>query len=294
MRPRTYLNALINTFSSLKYYLEVLNSKFSFSLRFMLVSYLFLGIGFSLLFYLRELPRLEKAVEHSIQQLEAEYPQDLQIEWNGETLHSSHPTPIELPYPLYFPRTEESPSTFAYLDTEVKDAEQTFSRVSQSSLLFVTQNELLMSNVGIGWERFPLKEVPGFDHPFVVTKEKLPELLQNLRTMVTNSFSLIKVIFPSVLLPLFVLWRVLLVCIDSIIIYYLIRFFTHTPFPYLKVVQLSLHIMVVAETANLIVYWLLPHFSFPMFNLIFYVFLTLLLLHLRKIRAIQVRSAEEK
>src|SRR5258708_5686507 len=134
MKPRTYLRTLINTFSSAQYYRDILNAPFTFSLRFFVLSYIFIGIIAAILFASVDVPRYQQIANASLQELQSSYPSDLKLSWNGDALSSSAQQPLTVPYPhAYHPDT--AIPFLAVLDLSATDPAATLDRLKTKSVL---------------------------------------------------------------------------------------------------------------------------------------------------------------
>lgn len=285
MRPSTYFHALVNTFSSAQYYLDILNAKFSFSLRFFLVSYVFLAILAAIFFSVFDAPRYAQQFHNDLSQLENHFPADLNLAWNGQELKTTPAQPITLPYPSFLPKNDTLPTVFGIIDSSTNSPDETLKKMQTRSFFFVAQKKLFVTAGATSWSDMDLKDLPGFDTSFVIDKQSLPNFIKTWQTDFEDSLRLLQFVYPIMFFLVFLPVRFFQTFLDAILIFYFLRLAGNN-FTFKKVYQLSLHLTVVAETIRILTGHLVGQFDIPMFSFAFWGYFFIVWLQLRNVRMI--------
>lgn len=283
MRPLTYLYTLWNTLTNPKYYIDVLNAKLSFSVRFTLLSYLFWAGLTMVSFALIELPQLRPTLNRYLEQVVTEFPAELSIRWNGLQLETP-PTPTRLSFALpALPDPTGLPGQLLLIDPTITEVNQvpSLSR-DQAAAVVVGRQELYVSQPSGGWTSLSLVDVLGTDS-FTITRQSLvdqqsryQQLLNQVLHWLPAAVGLVFLLFS---LPL----RLLNLLLDSLLIWLMVRLF-RLPLNFAKVMQLSLHAAVAAELIAV----LTARFAagLPMFTIAFWGYILLVYWQLRHVRAL--------
>jgi hypothetical protein len=157
MRPKTYWHTISNLFTSPKYYLEILKAPFWFSFRFFVISMFILGLTWAWKINQKIIPAFQQQVNSSLDEIEANYPAELEISWQDHQLESSINEIIEIPYPSSVELNPQFPPIFGYFIPEDISSEQFSVKFSQKSLLVVTNNKFFINNLQGTWADFPQK-----------------------------------------------------------------------------------------------------------------------------------------
>ncbi len=275
MKIRTFLQAFWRTFTSVEYYVDVLNAKLGFSIRFFLMSYVLLGIFSAVLFYFFDTPRLLQHLDTDFAHIQQNYPSDLKINWDGQKLSLTPTQVLSLPYPTAFPfPTDTFPSTFAVIDPQV-------SQPNKESFVFINDKKIFLSEGAGQWSDFPLNNFPQFDKPFSITKDSLPNQMTTWKTAAQESMTFFALIYPIFFIPITIIGNLFSVLIYSAIAFYILRF-TANRLAYWKIFQVALHISVAAETVNILITHFLPQNELPMYALAFWSYFLLIMWQLNK------------
>ena len=293
MQPNVYLYTLYNSFSSAKYYIEVLNTKLRFSLRFFLVSYFFLGILTFLLFHFFDVPRYTARIETAFTELQNTYPSDRIFNWDGKVLSSQPNQPVVISYPSSF-HTGDFPQTLAVIDTAAQEPTATLKRLQKNPLVFINDQKIFLSSGQESWSDFPLQDLnlPGFDHSFSLTKQSSSALFSQWKNFVIQILNKGQFAYPLFLLPVLAITRLISLLWESLIIYYFLRLSRFGHFTFLKIYQIGLHVAVVAETAQILIMHILPETLFPTYSIVFWGFLILIFLQLKNVRVVALPKKE--
>jgi|GEM_PF-984261 len=285
MRPNTYLSTLWNTITSPKYYIDILNTKFGFSVRFLLVSYLLLAAVSGVLFALFDAADLQQKVDQSIQKVSTEFPANYSAEWNGlkivPTSTAGATTTLTLPLPA-LREFQQSPPLLAQLNPTVTSVAEIAAHTQKPSFFFIGNHELYMSQPNDTWKTMPLTALLPTSS-FHLDKQAVSQYIPSVQQQVDQSLKLlpflISIVFFFLTLPL----RLISMCLDTLLIYLVVRM-TGLPISFKKAVQLSLHIMVVAEIISLLTATVAQ--DLPMFSLTFWLYTLIVYWQLRHIKAL--------
>jgi hypothetical protein len=290
VKIQTYLHSLFNTFSSPRYYLDVLNTRFSFSVRFFIISYALLSLISTGLFWSVSLPKFQQQVKVNLAQAIQSYPQDLVISWDKNHLQTNSSTPIEVPYPSFL-RQSNLPNSFGYIAPQVTQISDIKSVLPQSSLFVVGERELYLATAQGGWSAKPLNQMVGFDESFTIDQETAPLLISDAMLFFNELAGVVKVVYPVFIFLFLLVTRTISLMISSLLLYFMYRLLQR-PFTFRKTLQLSLHIAVVAELVHIITSQFFPMSSLDMFSITYWVYaliISAVLWNLRSIPTIRMR-----
>lgn len=277
MRLKTYWHVLTQSLTSTSYYLELIKGRFGFSLRFFVISIIVLGLSTAARINHRQLPMINGQLMKSLKQLETNYPPDLELIWTGHQLEISPPQELAVPYPVATNQLlPELPSNLSYLVPEPKSIDE----ISYSSLLVLTPDQLFVNDLRHNWTQADLKLfLP--EERIVINQATLPQRLAQTETWLDQAFKQLKqanyVVSPLVLLIL----RSWVGLLHGVLIFLLLRL-NQIKLEFRKSIQLSLHIIVMAEVVFQLSAWLYPQLTLPMFSLAFWLILVYILLSQRK------------
>lgn len=270
MKPRVYLQTLVSVFTRTESYVLQIKKTFWFSLRFFIISMLILGINFAIRIRIREIPQLMADVSQTIIEVQEKYPNELELSWTGLKLESNLNEPLEIPYPESW-TTEDAdslpPVLAYYLPGEVNSADFADS-LDKDSLIVITEGEFYLTDFRDGWSEVSLKNLVSSDE-LTVNKETLPGLLEQVSQFTDNTINQMKnVIF--IVLPLFMIINSLVVTFFLSLLGFLLIKINNLKIGFKKTFQLSLYLVVVAETVNQIAGWLYPNIELSIFSLTFW------------------------
>lgn len=278
MKIRTFWRTFFQSLTSPQYYLDVLNARFSFSVKFFFVGYLCLALLATGLFATLQAPIYQRIFSQNATLLQQNYPQDLVVKWDGQKLTTSNNQPIELPYPTDLPH-DQLPTTFAKIVPSASSLDQATTQLNQPAFILITQDHLYLNNSQGGWSPLLLSEVPGFETAFTMTAKNLPDYVATWKTLFDSSLSLFTIAFPMLYFLGIGLIRILSMAINCVFIFYLLKL-TGRKLPYLKIFQLGLHISVIAGLVDILTTFVIHGAGMNLFGLAFWLYFTVILLAL--------------
>lgn len=267
---------LSNTFTNLDYYVDILNSKLRTSIKFFVVSYLLITLGLTINYAVKELPLVQQDIDSIKNELLAEYPADLSINWDGNQLAVQPDEPITIPYPQAVERPEEFPQSLGILNFNQPEPDQ-----SVSALFVVGAETVWVNSFTQGWSDTSLREVLG-ETTWTVNREVIDSSVPTL----AEEFKRLSMYFPVLYffftIPALILSRLFSLAIDAFILHF-IFLIQRKSIPYLKTLQLALHIMVPVEVIHQVTRLSLPDLNFPMLTVGFWALAFLLVWHFRSL-----------
>ncbi len=286
MKPRRYFLTLINSLTAPQYYLEILNLPLGFSLRFFLISFLFLSLLSGALFASIDIPVLRAKMNVAANELAQNYPDSLEIHWNRQQLSTTPTQPLEVSYPSSMPKLG-STKQLAIINTQASDVTSAFTPATSSPLTVVTKEKIYISDLAGGWTEAYLREFPGFEESFSITKQSLPSFINLWQTQISRIFTLSEVLYPFVFFIFSSLTTLLSILINSLLVFYFVRLF-HRGFPYRKLVQISLHISVAAELVQILTQHWVRVDELNMYTITYWLFMLIVLFHLRNVQQLHL------
>src|SRR5688572_12395798 len=136
MRPDTFVRTFWNSLTNPKYYIDVLNVSLWFSIRFMVMGFLFLTCVAALLFTIIDLPKIKTSLDVFIEKTVQEFPEDRNFSWNGLRLSSNQPETYTLSFPK-FPDAGETPQYLLQVNPAVDTKEKIGEHSQGTSLFFI-------------------------------------------------------------------------------------------------------------------------------------------------------------
>jgi hypothetical protein len=268
MRLKTYWHTISNLFTSPKYYLEIFKAPFGFSLRFFMVSMIFLGLTLTWRVNQSVIPALQHQANISLDEEVANYPTDLEIVWNKDQLTSSTTETIRVSYPSGMEQSSDLPPTLGYFIPEDITAAQFSEKLEQESLFVITNRKFFINNLQGDWTNAPLTELlPETD--VVLNKNTNAEFISKFKQELEETIVFVKQLnFVAIPIGLIIirLWMSFLEAILLFLFFKLNRF----KLKFSKIMQLSLHLVVIAEIINQVTSWLYPDIQISMLILAYW------------------------
>jgi hypothetical protein len=284
-----YFHTLLNTLTSPRYYIEILNRPLSFSWRFFFISYILLSLLSATLFIALTLPQWRSSLADTSLELQERYPNNLEIRWDNQTktLSTQPAEPINVPYPSSFP-TGGLPEQFARINTQVSSVEDALpeSQTSPAPMVVVTKDTIFVSDLNGGWSDLDTEELTSLSDTFVLTKQTLPDFISRGQKFMDQVFLVSQLAYPIIFFFVASLTTLLAILFNSMMVYFFIRLF-NTPLPYRKIMQISLHVAVVAELVQICTQRFVQTDQLNMFSLTYWVYIAVVLLILRGVKQIQ-------
>lgn len=293
MRLRTFLQALIRSIVSPQYYVDVLNAPFKFSLRFFLIGYFLLSLLATLAFVQFDIPHYQSIFAQNQDTLEKNYPTNLIIGWDGKQLADTTPRVIEVSYPTGVPH-EGFPTKLANIDTAATSIDQVKKEAQSASLFVVTKETVYVSNNQGEWSPLSLKDTPGFDQPFHITKDSLPNFISVWRTTFDSALHAFAFLYPFLFFFIIGFFRIITLLVSAGFIYYLLRLLNKN-IPYLKVVQLGLHVLVVAGLLDILTAHFIPENVDPgIYGIAFWLYIGVIVISLWNVKNVVLFKKTDK
>jgi len=253
---------------------------------FFLLSYLWLGWLVAARFMMITIPELQSYFQQTADQLQAEYPADLKISWNQESLTHEPADLLAIPYPAFIkPEEFGVPTQFAYLSSQTATVDTLSSQLPSTSLLAATPKDIFVHSPDTSWSSLPLAEVPGFEQSFEINQTNLPTVISQINQVFNQGLQLITVSAYLVMPVILALQRAWLTLIQSLLAYFLLRL-NGLPLSFSKTFQLGLHIMVVAEILHQTSLWLYPKLEWSFLSIGFWLIFTLVMLGQKRTLAV--------
>jgi len=282
MRLETFLKTFASSISNPKYYVDVLNVRMWFTLRFLLCSYVLITLIAAVLFSIVDVPKLRGSLTSFITTGIDQYPKNQTISWNGLMVNMSGSEKYSLAFPN-FPDLQNAPAQLLEVNPSITEVTQISQTESQRSLVVIGKQTAYLAQPGGGWSELALTDILTSD-TFEITSANLTTdrnmYLDRLNSTLRALPFLFTGFFFFVSLPL----RLFSVLIDSILIYFMVRI-SNIPLSFKKVLQISLHVTVAAELLTV----LTANFSqgLQMFSLTFWGYSFLIYWNLRHIKSLK-------
>ncbi len=274
MKPSTYIKTLWGSISSPQFYIFVLNKKLFFSIRFFIISYILIGLIISGIIVTVDFPEYKRMTQQVRDELIEQYPNDLLLTWDNQTLSTSSNNPVLVDYPSIIDKKDRIYKKLAIIDPSLPiNQNDDFSTVSDhvatSSAIVVTDSMLLVRSAK-NWNSFFLQELPGFETPFSLSKENLPQISQQIVSLIQSALDVIKYLVPIFFPLLLLVSRVINILIDAILAYLVFRLWNKN-LSYWKILQVGLHVAIPAEIIAQTTGYVYGPQEIPMFALTFWI-----------------------
>jgi len=281
MHPLTYWKNLVGSLTSINWYFSLLSRPLSFSLRFFFLSCLLLGVATALKFNLVVIPTWQDQLTASLAELQAHYPPALIISWDNQVLSLTPAESISVQYPSQVSvDTDIFPSLLGYFSPQDLAESELERELPSRSLFLITPSSLFVNESGGGWNQLPLTTIPGFDQPFTITAQSLPEYIatwQSIGDSVLTVIAWLNWLFWPLSLIVTRLWISLF---DTFLFYFLLQL-NRFRVPFKKAWQIVLHVLITASIIELVTNWLYADLGIPMLTVSTWMILVYLVLSLR-------------
>ena len=218
-----------------------------------------------------DFPPYQRRLAEILTEAETNFPSSLTIDWNRAELTLNQTEPLVVPYPTAVTKPAEFPQALllivpiSSLSSNLKPPDN----LPMSALAVVTQQQLFLTDFQGGWSQIALADLPGFDQPFHLNRQTLPEIKQALSSRLELIFQRAKQILP-VLLPMLVIISQFFSSIFYALIGFLMLRLINKPLPWIKVWQIALHLTVVALSVQQLTNYLYQANSLPLYSLTFW------------------------
>lgn len=265
MRLKTYWHIISQLFTSPEYYLKILRAPFWMSVRFFTISMIALGLTWAWRINQIIIPISAEQVSQGLDELENNYPAELEIIWDENKLSSSAPEAIGISYPNSMEQNSQFPPLLGnFIPTDIS-SEQFSAEFEQTSLLVITTDKLYVNNLQGVWSDVPLSDVLPTEK-IVLNKDTVPELVSKSKQQLEKVVDLVKklnfLIAPLVLITI----RLWMSFLEAILVFLFFKL-NQLAFKFKKVFQFSLHLTVVSEIIAQVTSWIYPDIQISMLTL---------------------------
>lgn len=278
MKPNTYLNSLKGTLIDPHYYVHVLNKKIFFSLRFLFISYLIIGLAVSAIITQVDFEKYQTDFQLALQELERNFPENLQINYQGYHLSMIPEEEIVVDYP-------QTTGKLAYQHLAVINPNASEIKNS-SALITLGADQIWIQDAPSQFTQFKFSELSFFDQRLTITKQNLPELIDNWQTKFSQILEKAKV-FVFIFFPLGLFFSRFLANLLDVLLIFLILKISNYPLNFTKIWQLSFHVLVVAEVVAQLTGYLYPDSELKMFAITYWIWFAFLIFKLRNIKTVK-------
>ena len=241
------------------------------------------------MFIILDVPKIQSTLESYVSQQITAFPEYHQLDWDGTALRANFTETYPIPFPA-LPDLKETPPLFLQINPAVNSAAEIAQQLKQRSFFFVGSSQLFIAQPDNQWSAMPLSEVLQ-STPALVTRQTLDDQKQTYISYLQSAVRLLPLIFPFFYLVVTFPFRLLTVVIDTVILFLCARLMGY-PLPFKKTVQISFHIMTVAELVTV----LTANFTteLPMFNITFWIYTVIIYWHLRHIQALPIGAVFDR
>ncbi len=275
----TYFKLLASSFVSSEPYIRLLHSSFWKTLWFFIVSMLLVGLSSAARFNMVTIRQWNTIAGNVIAEATANYPQDLELKWNEDTLAMNISEPLAVPYPTALPKPELFPEQFLYVVPQEITPNEFERQLDKFSLFVITPTHLYVNDLQNHWSELVLKDAILADS-FDITKGSLSEMAPVAQGHISGQLTIVGVL-AWILLPIWLVMIQFFTCFMLAILLTLIFKLYRLSVPFPKSWQLTLHVAIVAETIHQVSLWLYPNTSVPMYSLAFWLIFGYLMLTIR-------------
>lgn len=283
---RTFVHVFKGSVSDLQYYLDILNAPLKFSIKFVCAFYLILGVVLTALFTFSDLPKIRSILNQVETNVLSALPDDIFFIWSNQTLNSNQISPIEIPL-QELDQATVSPENLLIIDTSNDQKPDQI-----PSILFLNQKKLYTNSLSGDFNEISLNELIEQEEA-TYNKADIQVILSQSKAFFNDVLDILPFFAYIVLsLGLFVV-RLFMVAIDAIIFQFLFQIL-NKPIKYLKVFQLSLHLLVPVEILHQLTRLFFPTLNFPMLTVGFWSLALLLIWHFRNLHVFRVEVKKKK
>ncbi len=268
MRLKTYWHVITSLFTSPKYYLEIFKAPFWFSFRFFIISMTILGLTLTWRVNQKVMPTLQEQMNVTLDEVVTNYPADLEIVWSENQLRYSAEDAIEISYPSLMGQNSQLPPVFGYFIPGEISSAQFSEKLEHESLFVVSSDKFFINDLREAWTDAPLTEILP-EEDLVLNKDTSGEFISKFKLEIEEIIPIIKqlnFIAIPIGLIIFRLWMSFLEAILVFLFFKLNKFNLN----FGKTIQLSLHLVVVAETIAQIANWIYPNIQISMLVLVYW------------------------
>ena len=287
MKLKQYFTALQSTLTQPDYYLEILNQNVWSSVKFLLISYLLIGLLVSLIIVQVDIPKYQSQFAQAMEELKTNYPPRLEIKWENNQLTTNSPEPVKVNYPSVVEPKYRLQENLALINPQLDTPGE-----NEPAFFIFSQDKLWFQDNAQSWNQLPLTAIPGFQNPLVINHQSLDTVIQGWQQTVTSILTKLKFLVPIFFPVLLLLSRLIANIIDVLLIFLMSRI-SFRKFSFPKIWQISLHVMVVAEIVSQITGYLYPHLNLQMYSITYWVWFAAVLFKLKNVQAVRLPKKNE-
>ncbi len=289
MWPQTFVRTLWKSISSTSYYLEVALSKLSQCFRFFLVSTVLLGAANGLYFSYFSLPETHRQAELSLDQVVTNYPSELVLSWDGQSLlrNGDSSQLISLPLPSFL-QNDSLPQTFLSLVLSEKLDPSELDNLLKTNLLVVTRQNLHLIGGGNSQSSLELKKLPGFESSFTIDKQSIGHYVSLWKLELVAAAKLLKIVLPFVAPMWSIVVQTLVILVEVLFAFFFIRLL-RAGWSFKILLKIGLHISVVSQVVSFLGDITMPG-ELPFFTITFWSYLIIVMLVLEKKRRLLTQA----
>lgn len=280
---KNFARTILESVLSIEFYHRLIFFPLKASIYFYLC-FLLVAVGMQLIpLYFSTIPRFEKGITGSLQELQTHYPDDLVLTWDGSTLQSTHPElPVYYPTPLKeaLKLTKTNPY-LAYFNASSSTTPRT------DADFLVSSTEVLIPNSDGEITEVPIIDILGTTH-YTITPSVISEIKEYWNTN-KNAYLLgVQLGLPIVLYIALFLQRIIMLALESLL-FYLFKKIQGGNWTYGTAIKYALHIFVPAEIVGFAAQYLYPNASFSFFSLTVWIYFIVISFVPQTIRFIKVK-----
>ncbi len=269
---KSFFHSLKGTFTSPRYYDDILKAKFGFSLKYFFLFFFFYSLIGATYVYFFHLAPYQEGISKIPDQVSQIYPEGLVVSIKEGKLSTNSPQPVIIPFSLVGDLVTEItgevlPETEAYQSLSnllVIDPQATIDKFGDyKTIILATENSISYLNDQGNMETVSLKDVDAME----INQEVFDKFIGSTRPLFENAVliltGLIFLVFllfaPGGVLISLLFFSVLLVILSKVL---------NRPLSYKKSYQMGLHLATIATTLNGIFIIANFHPNIPFFNII--------------------------
>ncbi|MDQ5951364.1 MAG: hypothetical protein QG639_641 [Patescibacteria group bacterium] len=241
---KRFFFTLLASISSLEYYHGVIFRPFSQVLGFYTVFLLLCSGLLTIQYWYSTLPHYQVLVDQSLQELAANYPEDLTFTWTGQELQLSH-------YPVLVPPPSVAPEWFKQGSEYVITFTDSVPQTNQYATFFITTaTDIYPVSQGQIGEAIALQDFLTTE-PFEVTKTTLPSFIEKARNVLFSGLTFAGYLMPLAHFMALFVSSLYVLLLDTFIIFLFIKI-QRLPISYKQLFQLGVALLVPAQIIALV------------------------------------------
>jgi hypothetical protein len=259
---RLFFDKILKSLFSFNFYQHLGSLSFSSSVKFYLLFLLLAAFVRSIPIWVGIIPTIVGYTDTALTELASSYPADLQLSWDGTTLHSSQ-NPLTVPYPSSWDLTKlpfrDQQKVLAVIETTSTDLPP-----QADALLTISNQTVFIPTPEQTTEQMPLQTF--LNQPFALTAQTIPSYIEYWQTIKTSVVTGLAIATPLSLLILLFLQRLLMLFLEGSL-FYVFKKVLGSDWQYSTTLQYTLHFFVPAEIIDFVSQLVYPESTFSIFSL---------------------------